>query len=183
MMTGAGTGSLCGAYTRTPRKVYTDSTLAGWEELAPADLPHDVVDLACVHGRRVRPVVVEIVVEAQRRREPFEDAAHAFRHRLAHIGVERAYRPLHLRLVGDDVERRSAHELPDGHDRGVLRRDLARDDRLQHRYDVGTRRDRIDRELRHRAVTALAADRQVELVGRGEERTVAHADLADVDRT
>ena len=49
-----------------------------------------------------------------------------------------------------------AGELADGEDGRVLRRDLAADDRLQHRDEVRARDDRIDGELRHRAVAALA---------------------------
>ena len=64
---------------------------------------------------------------------------------------------------------------------GVFRCDLAADDRLQHRDDVRRRDDRIAREMRHRAVSALTENGQRELVGRGEERSVADADLARVE--
>ena len=43
-----------------------------------------------------------------------------------------------------------------------------------------TRDDGIDRALRHRAVAAFAANREMKLIGGGEERAVAHADFSGV---
>ena len=66
----------------------------------------------------------------------------------------------------------------DGHDRRVLRADLARNDRLERRDDARGDDDRVDGRLGGRAVPAPAVDRDGDPVGVGEREARRDADLA-----
>ena len=90
---------------------------------------------------------------------------------LPHGLRERADRELQLHLVGDDVVLRAAVDRADRDHRGVERRVLARDDRLQRQHHARGDHHGIDRGLGPRAVAAAAEDRDVDAVGVGQDRT------------
>ena len=61
-------------------------------------------------------------------------------------------------------------DLGDADHRRAQRIGVAADDRLERRHDMGADEHRVDAEVRHGAMGAVAANLDVELVGRRHDR-------------
>ncbi len=92
---------------------------------------------------------------------------------VADARIEPARGAQHAHRFGDHVVGVAAVDMADGDHAAFDRLDGARDDGLECGDDVGGDHDRIDAEMRHRSVSALAGDGDLDVGDRGHDRAVA----------
>jgi hypothetical protein len=104
--------------------------------------------------------------------------------RVAHLGAhllrECPHRAAELDLLRDDVEGGAGMDLRHRHDGALDRIHSPRDDVLEAGDDLRRRGDGVDRPVRRRPVSALAADLDLEDVRGSRLRADENADLAEV---
>lgn len=136
-----------------PRQARMDA--AGAQELLR--LRPDLADhVGVVDQQRIANRGLELRFDLMSGFQPFHQLFQASQDPLPHQRIERPQGPLQDRLPGDDVARGAGLEPADGQDRTVGRRQAAADDGLQLRYEMGSRHNGIDAELRLRTVPAPA---------------------------
>jgi len=92
--------------------------------------------------------------------------------------LEAAHRPRKGDVVRDDIEGGTAINHGHADHRGVNRVDAATDQGLGGGDDVGGDQDRVDAEMGHGAVPALAGDGDAEPIGGSHDRPGAYAEAA-----
>ena len=149
--------------------------------------------LSCLGARRFRreadhaPIVDgDAIARRQRqfgaravgRGDALHDLLHAIASLLAGAFRHRTQRTENLHLLRYDVVRRAAFDLGDGqHDR-IERVDAACDEALQRHHDRARDRNRIQRMVRGRCVSAPAPNCQIDRVGGGHEGAGARCEHA-----
>ena len=130
-----------------------------------------------VRRDRIAPNIFVIVARACAVAHTLEDAFDALTHLRPDIRVKRAYRAEHLCDARDDVVRRAGMDRADRHDRRLERSDFAADDLLHRRNKLCRNEDRIDGQVRVRAVAAVTMDRDLDRIARRIERSLAKPEL------
>ena len=110
---------------------------------------------------------------------PLREPLHRFAHGGPHLRRERPHGAAQLDGLRDDVVGRPGVDLRHGDDGALDRVDDARHDVLKPADDLRGGCDRVDRLVRRRSVTALAADLDLEHVGGGGVRPAQDTDLAE----
>ena len=132
-----------------------------------------------VHRRRITAVVVQLGRGTQRRRDTADDSPHV---RLGHVLsllAKCSHGAAQLHFGRDHVPGVAAVNLRDADDELIERIHVAADDGLQRGDDLRGGDDRIDSLMRHRGMSAVSSDDDLEDVERGHDRAGANSEVAD----
>ncbi len=117
-----------------------------------------------VDGGRIVALERKLAAHAEGRRGVGGDVAHAGFDQIQRLGAEGARRALNLGIFGNHIGRLAGMNHGDRDYRRVERGAVAGDDGLKRLHHLAGRRHRVDAQMRHGRVRALAGELDVKLI-------------------